>query len=297
MTVAHLAAAGWLGAAERVAGAGERILRMTDFFETTLPGTLGWRNVALFLSPKFADLRDREFLRLPLEARYGISERIDLTAGVCPFGPNPLRAGNDHRWGLGEVRLGARRDLGALGRFGDESTVGVETRLPLGRPPIPLNDQYGHVRVFLAVARDLPGRPGARLYTNIAHDHSVALSLRDAPPREIVRRQVTEVVPGWLYKPREWGAFAEYRLRFVNELSDDYPTHEARLGGLWEIPPARTGRWGLPGIWQLEVAYRQVVCRGSDRDRESGVSTRVTWRTRIRGGGTGPGMRPAEARR
>ena len=50
----------------------ERVLRMTEFFDTTLPGTVGKRNMTLHFTPKFSDFRDREYVRYPFEVRYGI---------------------------------------------------------------------------------------------------------------------------------------------------------------------------------------------------------------------------------
>src|SRR4051812_30362885 len=77
----------------------ERVLRMTDFFDTMLPGVLDQHNVTLHFTPKFSDLRDNEFMRFPLELRYGLSERWELSGGLSPFTPNPFNGGRDHRWG------------------------------------------------------------------------------------------------------------------------------------------------------------------------------------------------------
>src|SRR3954466_4923154 len=49
-------------AADRVR---EQVLRMTEFFDTMLPGVLGEHNMTIHVTPKFSDLRDNEFMRLP----------------------------------------------------------------------------------------------------------------------------------------------------------------------------------------------------------------------------------------
>ena len=97
-----LALIGTLTAADdRPAGARmrEQVLRMTDFLDTTLPGVLGAQNIALQLKPKFADLRHEEYMRFPLELRYGLTDRTELLGGLVPFTPNPFNRGRDHRWG------------------------------------------------------------------------------------------------------------------------------------------------------------------------------------------------------
>src|SRR3954466_4418431 len=79
----------------------ERVYRMTEFFDTMLPGTLQAHNVTLHFTPKFSDFRDEQYVRYPLELRYGLNEHWELSSGIVPFGPNPFRTGRDHRWGPG----------------------------------------------------------------------------------------------------------------------------------------------------------------------------------------------------
>ena len=86
----------------------EDLLRMNEFFDTMLPGTLAERNIVLKFNPKFSDLRDNEFIRFPFELRYGQTERLELFGGMTPYTPNPFNRGRDHRWGFGETRLGFR---------------------------------------------------------------------------------------------------------------------------------------------------------------------------------------------
>jgi hypothetical protein len=52
-----------LGAEQRTAAdrVRERVLRMTEFFDTMLPGVLEQHNMTLHVRPKFSDLRDYEY--------------------------------------------------------------------------------------------------------------------------------------------------------------------------------------------------------------------------------------------
>ena len=56
-------------------GLQERMLRMTEYFDTMLPGVLDEHNLTLHFTPKYSDLRDNEYIRYPLELRYGASLR------------------------------------------------------------------------------------------------------------------------------------------------------------------------------------------------------------------------------
>lgn len=263
-------------------GMREQILRMTDFFDTTLPGTVGKRNMTFHYTPKFSDFRDHEYVRYPFEIRYGIGERWDLNAGITPFGPNPFNAGTDHRWGPGELKLGLRYDLGARCKFFDDTTVGFETRVPVGKPPTPLNDHYTHVKPFVSAAHTLGIWPATTFYANVSYDRSVELSHRGEPPPDVVRRNTIEVVPGLLFKPHQFGYFAEYRVRHITEETDWYLAYEARVGAIWDVPLARSEKWRLPGKWQLEIAYDYEIADRKGRELDHGFATRVTWRTTLR---------------
>jgi hypothetical protein len=258
----------------------EQVLRMTDFLDTVLPGTLGERNMTLHFTPKFSDFRDREFVRYPVEVRYGATDRLELIGGISPFGPNPINSGRDHRWGPGEIRLGARYDLHGPLFFYDKATIGIENRIPLGKPPVQLNDHYTHVRPWLATSRTLRSHPDTTFYTNFSYDRSVKLTTREPPPPEVTRRHIGEIAPGLLYKPGELGYFGEYRFRHFQEPTNWHLGHEVQIGTIWDVPLRRTAAWNLPGKWQLEVAYRFTTEEG--RGHSQGITARVNWRTTLR---------------
>lgn len=258
----------------------ERVLRMTELFDTILPGVVEEHQVTLHFKPKFSDLRKREYLRFPLEIRYGITKRWELSAGVSPHTPNPINSGRDHRWGGGEVKFGTRHDIIRSLGFFDETTVGIETRAPIGNPPVEINDHYAHIKPFVAAAHALRFWPKTTFYANLSYDRSLTLTNRGAPPPEVMRRHVIEVAPGILYKPSQLGWFGEYRFRHIAQPDDWHLGHEIRLGSVWDIPLARSERWRLPGKWQLELAGRYSHEEG--RERNIGIMTRVDWRTSLR---------------
>lgn len=253
---------------------------MTEFFDTVLPGTLRKYNTVLDFSPKFSDLRNREFIRYPLELRYGASDQLELFAGLTPFSPSPFNDGYDHRWGLGEVILGFRRDLeGGLGLF-DQATVGLETRTPLGKPPLDLNEGYIHVRPFLTASRRLPW-PHMKTFATLSYDRSLDTPGRDRrPPPPFVRQHIATLAPGFLYKPGIYGGFFEYEFRHLQEDEGYRLSHGGKLGMIWDVPRTRSQAWKLPGKWQIELAYKLVKEEG--RGLDQGIITRVRLRTSLR---------------
>lgn len=261
-------------------GVRERMLRMTEFLDTMLPGVLEQNNVTLHFRPKFSDLRNHEFIRFPFELRYGLTDRWELRGGLSPFVPNPINRGREHRWGPGEIKLAALRDLDCPLGFFDATTLGFETRIPLGDPPAAINDHFTHLKPSLTAARKLRSWRATTLYTNISYDRSIDLTHRDPGPAGVERRNVIEVAPGLLFKPGEFGWFGEYRLRRIQNDAGRHLAHEFQAGSIWDVPLARTEKWNLPGKWQVELAYRVDLEEG--RDRDHGVSARVNWRTTLR---------------
>jgi hypothetical protein len=258
----------------------EEVLRMTEFFDNELPGTLKKYNLVFSFSPRVGDLNRREFMRLPFRIRYGLREKWEIYAGMTPFMPNPFDEGLDHRWGPGEGRLGVRHDVGRLGTIYDHVTVGLEGRTPLGKPPVQIIDNYTHVTPFINTSRALPF-PHTTLFTNYSYDRALDTPSRGPSPEGMHRRHTFAVTPGVLYKPGEFGFSFEYGFRYYE---DDglgcHLAHEFRAGPIWDVPLWRTQSWGLPGKWQIEFAYRMTYEEGLDKT--DGTSVRVRWRTSVR---------------
>jgi hypothetical protein len=255
------------------------LLHMNEFFDTTLPGTLKRYNLVMDFTPKFSDVRDKEFIRYPLELRYGLREKWELFGGLTPFSPNPFNGGRDQRWGPGQAQLGVRHDVGAFFGLYDHVTVGIETRAPLGQPPFDLIDQFSHLRPFVAAARDLP-LPHTTFLTSYSYDRAVDTPGRGTVPPEAIRQHVAEVAPGLLYKPGEFGGFAEFRYRYFQQDRSHHFGRDYKAGLIWDVPLARSLAWHLPGKWQGEFGYKISDEQGVSRSH--GFIASVRWRTTLR---------------
>jgi len=262
-----------------ITGMREDLLRMNEFFDTTLPGTLKKYNVVIEFTPKFVDFRDHEYIRFPIEIRYGAGEHWELYGGLTPFIPNPFNSGHDHRWGPGFALLGVRHDIGSFFGLYDQVTVGLETRAPLGQPPLFLIDRYSHIRPFIAAARKLPW-PNTTFLTSYSYDRAMDTPGRGTPPAELPRVHILEIAPSVLYKPGEFGGFAEYTYRHFQEEVRNHLGHEYKVGSVWDVPLVRSQAWRLPGKWQVELAYRITDEQGVGRSR--GIAMSVRWRTSLR---------------
>lgn len=256
----------------------EDILRVREFFDTTIPGTLKKYKLVFSFSPRAHDVPKKEYVRMPLQLRYGLKERWELSGGLSPFSPNPFNNGAEHRWGLAETKLGVRYNWGHWGQIFDNVTLGLEGRTPLGKPPLALTDYYAHLTPSISTSRPLPWE-FTTLYTSFVYDRALEAPFRDHSP--VGARNTFLIIPSILYKPGEFGASFEYSFRHIeDQQADTRLGHEFKAGPIWDLPLWRTQSWGLPGKWQVEISGRVTLEEGIKTD--TGVTIRVRWRTKVK---------------
>ncbi len=255
-------------------------LRLTDFFDTRLPGTLKKYNLELSFSPRLGDFTKREFIRFPVELRYATSEKVEIYTRLTPFTPNPFDEGEDHRWGPGSVELGVRREFELPQMFFQKLSLGLGWRLPWGDPPVDLIEHYTHLRPVVTGVRQLESFKATWLLTSVSYDRSYWGPDREEIPPDVVRRHYIEATNGLVYKPGQWGGFGDYTWKHINEPDGYRLGHRVRTGVIWDPPREMTKRWGLPGKWLIEAGLKLEKEDGYDLDW--GVHTRVRVKTSVK---------------
>jgi hypothetical protein len=257
-------------------------LKMRQVFDMVLPGELGDKSLVLDFEPKLGDFLRREFVRYPIELRYGVAKGWETYGGITPVSPNPFNGGVDHRWGPGMGKLGIRHDLTVLHFFFDKIAVGAEVLTPLGKPPVQLIDHYVHLRPYITAARTLETFADTTFLLGLSYDRSFNGPQRENIPSEVVRRHIWEVAPGLLYKPGQVGYFGQYTYRHLQEPDGTRLAHEGRAGVIWDLPLERSTKWGLPGKWIIEAGLRATDEEG--RKLNVGADVRVRWKIDLRTG-------------
>ena len=255
-------------------------LKIREYFNTSTPGTTKKSKLLFSASPRSTDIRKGEFIRVSTQLRYGLAERWEIFGGMTPFFPSPFNYGEEHRWGLGEAKLGVRYDWGHWCNIFDSVTLGVEGRTPLGKPPPALIDDFSHVAAFINTSRPLPFEH-TNWYNTTTYDRAVHAPFREAAPYWATRTHVLIITNSIRYMPGELGAAAShsYRIFFSHGVGTHFG-NEFRAGPIWDIPRWRTQSWGLPGKWQLELAARASFEEGVKTNK--GLSARVRWHGNLR---------------
>jgi hypothetical protein len=258
----------------------DEVLRLHDFFDVTLPGIAARHHLIFDFEPKVGDLLRREYVRYPLEVRYGLSKNWEIFGGVTPVSPNPIDEGEDHRWSMGMAKLGVRYALPKAERLGFQKiSLGFEGRQPLGNPPLGLIDHYLHLRPSITASRPVTWFEDTTFFLGLTYDRSVWAPGHDDVSSEAVKRHMSEIAPGLLYKPGEFGYFAQYALRHWDEPVGYRLEHIGKVGVIWDMPLERSRKWRLPGKWQFELGVRasDLDGEGTDLGVHARAKVRADW--------------------
>lgn len=155
--------------------------KISGIFDTDLPKTERKGSVRFVMHPHFGDFTRRSYVRLPLGIRWGVNDRVELTATVEPYIQHGLKSGSPGN-GIGDVQFGGkyafRRWLGTE----YDASAGLNVRLPVGTPPIDMTDGYNHYSPFLVVSRKSPHTQGLTYFVSgtvdLMEKSSVAGSFR-----------------------------------------------------------------------------------------------------------------------
>lgn len=178
--------------------------RLPDLLDFDLPGLDPKGALRFYAHPRFGDLLRRDYLRLPVGARFKVSERVELDSELESYFTHGLS--DSAGYGLSKIRFGGAYERPAC--FDGQTLVstGLSLIAPLGRPPAELSDGHNHLSPFVAVSRPLPSQWLTRAtgFANLSAD----LLDRSEVPGKFGRNQLhansLNLVVGVV---REWSRF------------------------------------------------------------------------------------------
>lgn len=255
-------------------------LRIHGVFDSALPGTERRNSLRLILHPHFGDLHQHEHLRIPFGLRYGLSDRLEVTGEMEAFVSHGLK----HTAFLGDAgfsawHVGAKYQLGEIGRTGWIVAVGFDFTRPMGAPPREITDGLKHISPYVSFSRRLESAPAWRVFWSLGHDEIRATSLPLSLRRNELGADASTISGGFL---RESGAMT-YTFETAWSSSRlggkfDHNVLTVRPGFVWVVPPRYT--FGDGGRWVLGAGLR--LSEGPD-GFDVGVSTKLRVNFNLRG--------------
>lgn len=183
----RLAAAALALAAALVGASARETAAPSDAAKPAEPASLfGWRIGGLFdidlprfdppgtfrlqFNPRFADLVRRDYLRLPTGLRWTLNDRLELYGEAEAFATHGLDDDTSAGYGIGELRFGGRYLYRDFPRPGYQTSVGLNTEFPVGRPPVGLTDGRNHYSPYFITERRLPNHPKWTVFSGLSAD-------------------------------------------------------------------------------------------------------------------------------
>lgn len=146
-------------------------LNIRGVFDSALPNTLRKYSFKVSLHPHFGDFHRHDSFRIPLDLRYGLTSRLELTLGAESFVDHGF---GEKSWGEDYGYSGWHFGAKYHGRFLQDSKwdqiVGFDYATPAGDVPAELTDGLEHFRPFMNFAKQIPGAGSSRIFWGLGLD-------------------------------------------------------------------------------------------------------------------------------
>jgi hypothetical protein len=251
-------------------------LRIRGVFNTVLPGTETKHALRLNFIPRFGDLVSRDYMRVPLGLRYGLSDNIELSGGVNGYVSHGLgEVPAFEEAGLSQVHLGTKLHLGELWLGGWDFSVGVDWDRPVGSPPKEVTDGMEHIAPFVSFAHRFQDNPNMRIFGSVTYDDVTIMGM----PGRIEKNKLTDDALEFTFGVMRQRGNITYSLetglattRFTGDVDEE--TYAIRPGVVWVVPERYT--FWAKGKWLLGASVRATY--GPDgTDVGAGVKLRINF--------------------
>lgn len=254
----------------KASGEADARLQATEFFNLKVPTEKLPKQVHLSFEPKIGDILRRDYIRLPLELTYTPLKDLQYTSGITPIIPNPFKY--QKNFGFGMLSNELRYDWHPKHLYFETILFGSGIDIPLGKVPIDLINGFTHIKPFVGLSKNL-GSEKWRLLIEVNEDVAAKWNHSADDSRKF---NVLQYGPAIVFKPNEFSYFAQFALKQYTKTPKSFTGHLVQVGTLWDIPSARTEKWGLPGKWELSVALDSET--NEFQESKLGVNTRVRWK-------------------
>lgn len=249
-------------------------LRIRGVFNSVLPGTETKHALRLNFLPRIGDLVHRDYMRVPLNLRYGLSDDIELSGGVNGYFSHGAGDVNFFREaGLSQVHLGTKIHLGEILADGWDLSVGADWDRPVGSPPKEVTDAMEHIAPFVSFSHPVHGSPHLRLFGSVTFDEVTQMGFPGRIEKNKLTDDALEFSLGVLRQRGDITYTLETTVATTRVTADvAEETYAIRPGVVWVVPERYT--FWAKGKWLLGASVRATY--GPDgADVGAGLKLRI----------------------
>lgn len=254
-----------------------------DIFNTELPFTNPDSAWDLDIKPKFKDIVDENYIRLPLKARYGFTDTLEGSAGYTPYIANPFRSRSESSYGIVEFGLKNRLD-----NFLDDSwemAFGGKVLFPVDNIPFDREapyvsrDNFTRIQPFAVVSKRLTHDERWSVFVNVSYDWIDRYFL-DRRNYLTKPKSLLHLMPGVIFKPGgEWRYSLELGYN-TSRLGGGHENEWILRPGIGWFPDDDNPFKPLPGEVDIGLTVDYVIESLPENSERSDVriSVAVNWR-------------------
>lgn len=257
-------------AAGSVIGAVEPVI---ELFDTELADTLSKYRLELSFDPKARDFLDEDYVRLPVELRYGLTSNTELYTELESYMPNLLQGEGD--FGLAYWRIGGKHQLDLNSPYW-KAAAGLDLRAPLSDPPPEPVDGYLRVEPYFVIEKELRSISGAHVFANVGYQFVDYWGGYVPETDHIFRHDNVRITAGIIQYRGIWNPLFRAEYRWEIQGPDRVQSWFVEPGVLIDLPRRWTSR--LPGKWKVEAG---LAWEDWDGEGELEFNIRVKWRVRL----------------
>ena len=130
---------------------GDLMDHLPDFKNLGLPGLRPGGPVTIYARPHLGDFLRRDYLRLPVGAKWRVAEHTEFSTELEGYFTHGL--GDGAGYGLSRLRVGAKHENDFKAWPGTAWSWGLDFTTPLSRPPIELSDGHRHTVPYVSISQ------------------------------------------------------------------------------------------------------------------------------------------------
>ncbi len=237
-------------------------MQIEGVFNSALPGTEKKNRLKLLFRPHFGDFHRKDYLRVPLALRYGLTDHWDITGGMEGYFAHGL---GDVNWmeeyGFSAARFSTKYRLGRRFWSHWDMGLGIDFITPVSDPPGDVSDGLRHFAYHVSFSRELETLEGWRIFWGVGADDVTTTGRPVALEKNDLGDDSVSLSGGFVWQ--RTGHSYTFEMSYATTRltgARDRDVVTIRPGIIWKLPKKYT--FNARGDWFLGVSTK--VSQGTD---------------------------------